>query len=289
MNATMQSSVSAVVAINPMMPPLPGSFVVPLPSSDVQLETSQPSITQIAETVALAKPASPSGPSVKSDVTGAAPCATGCAKAMPTNASSAPISIQRKRPEALAVGFTPPMSKALAPITHSPPATATAAGWSTSDGLSRWICGFESSSSVYVPAGTTAATAPKKYESTTIHAENAPAVRPNTMRDHAYVEPASGRTAHSLWKASAMKPTGIARNSRASGAPAPAAAIMMPKVVAMEYAGAMLAEARIERSPRPKTRARPRCATTEMRPLQGGRCTRSRRYYTQGVPPAQVF
>src|ERR1700687_4525024 len=106
MNATMQSSVSDVVNTKPINPPLPGSFDVPLPSSEVQLETSQPSITQIADTIAPANPAMPSGPSVKSDVRMAACCATGCAKAKPTNNSSAAISTHKKRPEAFAAGFT---------------------------------------------------------------------------------------------------------------------------------------------------------------------------------------
>src|ERR1017187_10553621 len=58
------------------------------------------------------------------------------------------------------------------------------------------------------------------------------------------------------WNAIAMNMTGTVRMTSASGAPAPAAAIISPKVAAMEYAGAILADDRMERSTNPRTRAR---------------------------------
>ena len=53
----------------------------------------------------------------------------------------------------------------------------------------------------------------------------------------------------------AMKTIGMVSTTSDRTAPDPATATMRPKVEAMEYAGAMLAEERIERSPSPRTRA----------------------------------
>src|SRR5579864_797709 len=53
-----------------------------------------------------------------------------------------------------------------------------------------------------------------------------------------------------------MKTIGTVKMTSESTAPEPATATINPKVEAMEYAGAMLAEERIERSDSPRTRER---------------------------------
>src|SRR5579872_205907 len=123
----MQINTTRMVSSRPTNPPRPGCRDVPVLSSEVYVETSQPSVTQIASTIAAKKPVIPPEPTVLRCVGVAA--ATGWwKKASAANTNSASTSKPNNNPDARAVGFTPPISNTLATSTHTLPTNAIAIG-----------------------------------------------------------------------------------------------------------------------------------------------------------------